>query len=406
MHLSPRSIALAAVVAAVLSPSVAAACMWDADTVRMERSRFPGTLELVTGKFLRHSPEFYEWRVADRRKRLQADPTNVALLDDLAVVLDKLGRHAEAIGTAERTEALRPGRYETSANLATFLFHAGRPNASLLVVGRALTINPDAHFGREKYQRALTEYVLKRRNGGPLTLPLADVKVNPVERPGDPPFHIAVTNTFADHLRTGRPESSGRADRTAAIKAVGGMLRFARHDSPVLLEALGSVLTDGPLDPDHDAKFLAARAYLKASYEVPDGPPRRAYRDMAHAALLMQTPNRNITGQVTREQVEADFQKELADARDWYAALHEREREWVRTSPDPEAEFNKLYDADPEVPGMDFPDPMPPGTQMVVAAVVTLLGLVNFVCGVVLLARLRSCRRTAGRPAGPPIIPA
>ena len=44
----------------------AAACLWDADTLPMERTLFPSVLELITGKFLRHSPEFYRWRVRDR----------------------------------------------------------------------------------------------------------------------------------------------------------------------------------------------------------------------------------------------------------------------------------------------------------------------------------------------------
>jgi hypothetical protein len=54
------------------------ACLWDYDTLRQERARFPGALELITGKFLRHSPEFYQWRIEDRRRRLDADPRNGA----------------------------------------------------------------------------------------------------------------------------------------------------------------------------------------------------------------------------------------------------------------------------------------------------------------------------------------
>jgi len=42
-------------------PAAAVACLWDYDTLKQERARFPSTLELITGKFLRHSPEFYEW---------------------------------------------------------------------------------------------------------------------------------------------------------------------------------------------------------------------------------------------------------------------------------------------------------------------------------------------------------
>src|SRR5687768_12330427 len=70
MRRPARYFVRAAFVAGLLVPLAAAACLWDSDTIKMERSRFPGTLELITGKFLRHSPEFYEWRIRDRLKRL------------------------------------------------------------------------------------------------------------------------------------------------------------------------------------------------------------------------------------------------------------------------------------------------------------------------------------------------
>jgi hypothetical protein len=35
----------------------ARACIWDRDTLAMERARFPTTLELITGKFLRRTRE-------------------------------------------------------------------------------------------------------------------------------------------------------------------------------------------------------------------------------------------------------------------------------------------------------------------------------------------------------------
>ena len=99
--------AVLALIAGLVLPSVAVACLWDYDTLKMERSRFPGALELITGKFLRHSPDFYQWRIENRLKRLEADPTNAALLDDLAVAYDKTGQHDKAIETAIQTEKLR-----------------------------------------------------------------------------------------------------------------------------------------------------------------------------------------------------------------------------------------------------------------------------------------------------------
>ena len=55
------------------------ACLWDHDTLLVERGRFPQTLELITGKFLRHSTEFYRWRIADRERQIfSADPEDPA----------------------------------------------------------------------------------------------------------------------------------------------------------------------------------------------------------------------------------------------------------------------------------------------------------------------------------------
>ncbi len=394
----PFRLRTAAVFAALLVPSVAAACLWDYDTIKRERTRFPGTLELLTGKFLRHSPEFYAWRVADRTRRLAADPANVALLDDLAVAYDKTGRHDEAIATARRTELLRPGRYETAANLGTFHFHAGQFAQGLPHVGRALAINPDAHFGRERVQKRLVEYVVARNKAG--ALPLADVTLGPPDAGDDPFVHdVTVTNTFAHFLSPDTHGVLAPAESAAAVKGVLGMMAFGTHDSPVLLEALGACLTQGPQNAEADAKLLAARAYLKASYGVPDGPARAAYRGLARRALMTQTAaHPPAEQQITLAQVEADFGRELDEGRAWYAALRERELAWLRDSPDPEAEFDKLYAAEPEVTGLDVRDPMDPRDRLTLflfaAGVGTVATLVAGLAAFALLVR-RYLRRRA-----------
>jgi len=132
----PAAIPVVLVVLVVLSalvvPSRACACLWDYDTVLMERASFPDALELITGKFLRHSRELYDWRIHDRLAKLAEDPERLEWLDDLAVAYDKTGDHRKAIATMERAEAIAPGRYETAANLGTFLIHAGDLEAGLV----------------------------------------------------------------------------------------------------------------------------------------------------------------------------------------------------------------------------------------------------------------------------------
>lgn len=165
--------ALVGIVLLGLIPSAVMACLWDYDTIFMERQRFPTTLEVITGKFLRHTPAFYEWRLKDRAKRLEATPNDLSLYDDMAVAYDKLGKHQQAIETILKKEAISPGQYETLANLGTFHIHAGDLERDVEFLEQAIKVNPDAHFGREKYQVLLVKYVLQRRRDGQLRLPLA-----------------------------------------------------------------------------------------------------------------------------------------------------------------------------------------------------------------------------------------
>ena len=151
-------LALAGLVHAAVMP-----CLWDRDTRAMERQRFPSVLELVTGKFLRHSDEYYRWRVEDRTARLDAGERTPELLDDLAVAHSKLGEDRRAIELMELQEELHPGRYETLANRGTFHVHAGDLEEGARLIERALEVNPDAHFGRERYQLWLVRYAQRRR---------------------------------------------------------------------------------------------------------------------------------------------------------------------------------------------------------------------------------------------------
>src|SRR5262245_16705773 len=62
--------------------SLAQACLWDWDTLQMERGRFPGVLEMITGKFVRHSSAYYEWRIRDRTVHMRSPADDPALSDD------------------------------------------------------------------------------------------------------------------------------------------------------------------------------------------------------------------------------------------------------------------------------------------------------------------------------------
>src|SRR5262245_16982243 len=133
----------------------ARACLWDRDTLATEYGRYTDMADVITGNFPRHSREFHEWRKAQCEKALAADPKQTALYDDLAVSQHKLGDHQAAIKTMEAKEKVAPGLYETMSNMGTFYIYTGELDQAAVWIDKALAINPDAHFGREKYQRLL-----------------------------------------------------------------------------------------------------------------------------------------------------------------------------------------------------------------------------------------------------------
>lgn len=298
--------------------------------------RFPEALELLTGKFLRHSTEFYQWRIRDRITKLKSEPSNLAYFDDLAVAYEKVGNHEQAIETMLRKEQIEPGLYETYSNLGTFYILAGEFEKGLPYIDKALAINPDAHFGREKYQKWLVEYAMDRMKDGRLNFPMREVTKEPkMEREHLIGFHAFL---FFDH---------DEVEQQKAIKGVLGMMRFANHENPLLLEALGDLLFVG--GHSGSSGLLAARAYLRASYVVNDPEAKGKYRTLAEQALSARySQKRDATN---LPDLEANFQQELADAQDWYDSLYAKELKWIRDGKDVEAEFDKLYVKEPGIEG-------------------------------------------------------
>ena len=329
------------------------ACLWDNDTLAQERARFPDALELITGKFLRHSKEFYEWRIRGRQEKLKADPDNLSYYDDLAVAYDKTGCHKEAIDLMREADRKSPNRYETEANQGTFYIHAGQPEKGLEHIERALRLNPDAHFGREKYQKLFVKYVLDRRAGN-ASLPLArKVTVS------DPDYgDLMRVENFANFLaKESGAERLSAEEHAAALKGMLGIMRFGNHDSPNLLEVVGDLLGFPYAAGVEDAKQLAARAYLKASYGV-TGETQQAYREMAKEMLRTQLKGPN-SSHLSLDELEGDFQKELAEARRWNEGVRSDELTWIEQGRDADAEFTRKYYDLPEVaasPGVSWWD--------------------------------------------------
>src|SRR5262249_46362798 len=149
---------------------------------------------------------------------LNAGQATPELFDDLAVAHHKVGENKRAIELMEEKERRWPGLYTTASNLGTFLILMGEFDRGLPHIDAALKIDPNAHFGREKYQSWLVEYAQSRRHAdGTLPWPLDPVIDQDGSRKG-----------FWSFL--GRKKKSvylSEADTHEAINAVLGMMRFA-----------------------------------------------------------------------------------------------------------------------------------------------------------------------------------
>ncbi|WP_343910418.1 hypothetical protein [Aquimarina litoralis] len=319
-------------------------CFWDYDTVEMERMQFPDVIELISGKFLRHSPEFYRWRIEDREEKLKTFSDSLELYDDLAVAYSKIGNDSKAIQIILMKDKIAPNNYTTYANLGTFYIHNGQLEKGIEFIDKAITINPDAHFGREIYQKYLVEYVQSKMKNGKVILPLS-----PGFDTSRGTFPIKTFNNFYSFLSNKYYNKSGdnlkskslpNKELQKAIKGVMGMMKFGNYDSPVLLEALGDLLmADGW---KKGARQLATRAYFKASFHSKEKATKSLY-DQKIALTLYYQYTKKGGSRFTIDALEKSLKEEIAEGEKYYEEIRETEIGWITNGKNPEVEFSKKY---------------------------------------------------------------
>lgn len=171
---------------ALAFPRFSHACGWDQDTVWVDATYMKDILAVMMGRFPRNPPLYYEMRLERVKKELAARPTNLAAYDDAAVASDRLGRPEEAIALLDRKktqiDALadsdankKEHLYRYLSNQGTVYYHRWLKNGGLRkdqkdladvqkakdLLAEALRVNPQAHFGREKYQVLAMDFILK-----------------------------------------------------------------------------------------------------------------------------------------------------------------------------------------------------------------------------------------------------
>lgn len=325
-------------------------CFWDYDTVEMERMQFPDVIELISGKFLRHSPEFYRWRIADREEKLKRFPDSLELYDDLSVAYSKIGNDSKAIQIILKKDKIAPNSYTTYANLGTFYIHNGQLEKGIEYVDKAIAINPDAHFGREIYQKYLVEYVQSKMENGKVILPLSlgfDTSRGTFPIKTFDNFYSFLTNKYYNKNEDDfQNKSLPREELQKAIKGIMGMMKFGNYDSPVLLEALGDLLMANGWKKG--ARQLAARAYFKASYHSKEKATKLLY-DQKIALTLYYQYTKKGGSRFTIDTLERSLKKEIAEGEKYYEEIRESEIEWITNGQNPEAEFSKKYYEKPSV---------------------------------------------------------
>lgn len=338
-----RRVSVWVLCAIVLLPQFSFACEWDYDTLKMEQKRFPSALELITGKYLQHSPEFYQWRIEDRQVRIDEGMAIAGDYDDIAVAYDKLGKPDLALETILEKEKLFPGLYETLANKGTFLIHAGRFEEGLVELSAAVEMNPDAHFGREMFQIRLVEYVLAKR-GADGSIPM------PLDSEGERIYRLAGFAAFLVKQEGWERDSSDYSDNIArATKGVLGMLRFGQNDSPLLLEAVGDLLL---ADHNEDGKRLAGRAYLRAAWLAKNDASKASYQTLAKSTISMQLDRPPSQDELTLPVLAKRLKAEIAVGAKLHRAIRMDEMKWIAQGVDFDVEgaFDEKYYVDPADP--------------------------------------------------------
>lgn len=330
---NPGRMAFHIFLAASLSATpLATACIWDQDTIAMENARFPEVIDIISGNFPRHSREFHEWRIMQTKALLEKTPDSLVLYDDLAVSQHKLGDHAAAIETMKAKEAIRPGLYETYSNMGTFLIYTGDLERSLYFINKALAINPEAHFGREKYQKWLVEWVI-------------DGKQNLSDRPGPNERQGFAPSGYAAFILSKQSPTESKvlpeAPRKRAIQGVLGMMRFADFDNPVLQEALGDLLCAG--EANVNAAHLASLAYLHAFQKVASPEDKTRVTRKLDAAQSTSSELRSSGRGTSLETLGKELQLALVKGRGPAAAVRADELAWIREGKDVSAEFTRKY---------------------------------------------------------------
>jgi Flp pilus assembly protein TadD len=131
-------------------------CIWDARTLKHEKKANPDLASVIlnAGKKKPIDPAI---RKDIERLRGRPEPENVEWINNLAGAYLRVGEPAEAVKLLEPARERFPNDYGVRANLGTAYHLLGRYAEAEREIAKDLELNPNAHFGLEKYHLALLQ---------------------------------------------------------------------------------------------------------------------------------------------------------------------------------------------------------------------------------------------------------
>ncbi|HEY3332088.1 MAG TPA: hypothetical protein VGK19_18815 [Capsulimonadaceae bacterium] len=164
------------------------ACLNDRDTLAEEIKGLPEVAQIITGRFERNPPLYYEMRIKRLESEIPAHRDVLNNYDDIAVALDRVHRDDEAIRWEESKRAklialnvsatdpaTKENWYRYYANCGTCWVHrwlkrgADRTHIEEVqtardMIAKAIEIKPGAHEWREKYQLLVMDWIINPRD--------------------------------------------------------------------------------------------------------------------------------------------------------------------------------------------------------------------------------------------------
>jgi hypothetical protein len=138
----------------------ARACIWDAESLAREEHRSHDLATTILGE---PAPADDPVKLQARIKDLEAsrDETNADWWNNLAGAYLRLNQPDVAVKLLEPVVGRFPNDYGIHANLGTAYHLLGHYADAEKEIARDLEINPEAHFGLEKYHLALLQYLVR-----------------------------------------------------------------------------------------------------------------------------------------------------------------------------------------------------------------------------------------------------